>query len=54
MGESSRGQVQEQELLEAARRGDETAYRDLVEPHRGELLQRHASDVGDHEAYASW
>ena len=37
MGESSRGQVQEQELLEAARRGDETAYRDLVEPHRGEL-----------------
>ena len=27
----------EQELLESARGGDETAFRDLVEPHRGEL-----------------
>jgi RNA polymerase sigma-70 factor (ECF subfamily) len=29
--------VREQELLESARRGDESAYRDLVEPHRSEL-----------------
>jgi RNA polymerase sigma-70 factor (ECF subfamily) len=29
--------VQERELLEAARGGDEDAYRRLVEPHRGEL-----------------
>src|SRR5436189_2884115 len=29
--------TQERELLEAARGGDEDAYRRLVEPHRGEL-----------------
>src|SRR5919198_1622821 len=29
--------TEEQEQLEAARRGDEEAYRRLVEPHRGEL-----------------
>jgi RNA polymerase sigma-70 factor, ECF subfamily len=31
------GSAQERELLERARGGDEDAFRDLVEPHRGEL-----------------
>jgi len=34
---STRATVQERELLEAARRGDEHAYTQLVEPHRREL-----------------
>src|SRR5512134_1792660 len=29
--------LQERELLEAARGGDESAYQQLIEPHRGEL-----------------
>ena len=29
--------IQEQELLEAARGGDENAYRDLLAPYHGEL-----------------
>src|SRR6267143_7085779 len=34
---STSSTVQEQELLEAAQRGDEDAFTQLVEPHRGEL-----------------
>jgi RNA polymerase sigma-70 factor (ECF subfamily) len=34
---TSSSTVRERELFEAARRGDERAYRPLVEPHRGEL-----------------
>jgi RNA polymerase sigma-70 factor (ECF subfamily) len=34
---TSSSTAQERELFEAARRGDENAYRPLVEPHRGEL-----------------
>jgi RNA polymerase sigma-70 factor, ECF subfamily len=35
--DSTTATVRERELLEAGRRGDEDAYRHLVEPHRGEL-----------------
>src|SRR2546423_12841527 len=34
---STRATAQEQDLLEAARGGDEGAYARLLEPHRGEL-----------------
>src|SRR5881296_862900 len=34
---TTRATAQERELLDAARGGDEDAYRRLVEPHRGEL-----------------
>ena len=34
---ASTSTAQEQELLQAAQGGDETAYRDLIEPYRGEL-----------------
>ena len=36
-GMATTSPTQERELLEAARGGDENAYRDLLEPYRGEL-----------------